>query len=126
RLENAINTNGHLGLLNNWDVHMGSTFGKLTESYCDRCTRGGPLLRQSRTFYPWGGINTDSRRMVSAGMWVNLSYYDKGKSRGSSLSPYVNVLVSSRLSINVGTGFSRDHNNTQWLGNFVDTATKVT
>jgi hypothetical protein len=126
RIENAINTNGHWGLMNNWDAHMGSTFGKLTESYCDRCTRGGPLLRQSRTFYPWGGVNTDSRRMVSGGMWVNLSFYDEGKSRGSSFSPYVNVLVSSRLSISVGTGFSRDHNNTQWLGNFVDSATGAT
>ena len=126
RLENAINTNGHLGLNNNWDVHLGSTFGKLTESYCDRCTRGGPPLRQSRTFFPWGGVNTDSRRTVSAGMWVNLSYYDEGKSHGSSLSPYVNVLVSSRLSINVGTGISNDHNHTQWLGNFTDNGTGVT
>jgi hypothetical protein len=123
RLENAFNFNGHMGLNNNWDVHAGNTFGHLTESYCDRCTRGGPALRQSRAFYPWGGVNTDSRRTISTGMWVNLSYADDGRTHGSSLSPYFNILVSPRLQINVGTGFSHDHNNTQWLGNFTDSGT---
>src|SRR5690606_4612549 len=44
RLENAFNVNGHMGLNNNWDVHAGATLGGLGESYCDRCTRGGPPL----------------------------------------------------------------------------------
>jgi len=120
RLENALNFNGHIGLRNNWDLHAGGTVGKLSASFCDRCTRGGPALRGSRGFYPWGGVNTDSRRPVSAGMWVNLRYTDEGKSHGSSLSPYVSFRVSQQLQVNVGTGFSRDENNTQWFGNFVD------
>ncbi len=122
RLENALNFNGHMGLNNNWDVHLGGTVGKLTPSYCDRCTRGGPVLRQSRTFSPWGGFNTDSRRVVSGGVWVNLSFADEGKSRSSSLSPYVNFRVSPQLQINVGSGFSRNRNNSQWFGNFTDSA----
>jgi len=120
RLENALNFNGHMGLNNNWDVHLGSTFSRLTESYCDRCTRGGPVLRQSRGISPWGGFNTDSRRVVSGGLWVNLSFGDEGKSRSSSLSPYLNFRVSPRLQVNVGSGFSRNRNNTQWFGNFTD------
>lgn len=120
RLENALNFNGHMGLNNNWDVHLGGTVGKLTESYCDRCTRGGPALRQDRSFSPWGGINTDSRRVVSGGIWVNLSFGDEGRSRSSSLSPYVNFRVSPQLQVNVGSGFSRNRNNTQWFGNFTD------
>jgi hypothetical protein len=123
RLENAVNFNGHMGLNNNWDVHLGSTFGHLTESYCDRCTRGGPPLRQSHVIYPWGGVNTDSRRTVSAGIWVNLNYGDEGRTHGSSLSPYVNFLVSPRLQINVGSGISHSYDNTQWLGNFIDSTT---
>ena len=118
RLENALNFNGHMGLRNNWDVHLGSTFAHLSESYCDRCTRGGPLLRQSRGFFPWGGVNTDSRRIVSGGMWFNLRYYDEGKSRGASLSPYVSVRISPRLQANVAADFSRDHDNTQWYENY--------
>jgi hypothetical protein len=120
RLENALNFNGHMGLNNNWDVHLGGTVSKLTESYCDRCTRGGPTLRQSRGFYPWGGVNTDSRRVVSGGMWFSYWLSDEGKTHGSHLSPYVNFRVSPRFQVNVGTGFGRDHNNTQWFDNFVD------
>jgi hypothetical protein len=123
RLENALNFNSHIGLNNNWDFHLGSTFGHLTESYCDRCTRGGPKLRQSRGIFPWGGVNTDSRRTISGGMWVNLWYSDEGRSRGSSLSPYVNLRLSPRVQVNVGSGISHDHNNTQWLGNFADSST---
>jgi hypothetical protein len=120
RLENAVNFNGHMGLLNNWDVHLGGTLGHLTASYCDRCTRGGPAIRGSRGFYPWGGVNTDSRRIVSAGMWVNLWYTDEGKSYGRSLSPYMNFRLSPQFEMDLGTGFSNDHNNTQWYGNFTD------
>ncbi|MES2178092.1 MAG: DUF5916 domain-containing protein [Gemmatimonadota bacterium] len=122
RLENALNFNGHMGLNNNWDVHLGSTFSRLTPSYCDRCTRGGPILRQSRAIYPWGGVNTDSRRVVSGGMWVNLGYSDEGNSDNWSLSPYVNFRVSPRMQLNIGSGFSRNNNDTQWLGNFTDAA----
>ena len=122
RLENALNFNGHMGLNNNWDVHLGGTASRLTPSYCDRCTRGGPVLRQSRGFYPWGGVNSDSRKTVSGGMWVNLSYGDEGRSTGSSLSPYVNVIVSQQVQVNLGLGVSNDHNNTQWYANVVDSA----
>ena len=120
RLENAVNFNGHMGLKNNWDVHLGGTLAGLTESYCDRCTRGGPALRRSRGFFPWGGVNTDSRRMVSGGMWVNLGFNDEGRSRNSYLSPYVNVRLSSQFQLNVGPGFGISRNDAQWFGNFTD------
>ena len=118
RLESALNFNGHLGLKSNWDMHLGSTFGRLAESYCDRCTRGGPLLRQSRGIFPWAGLNTDSRRTVSAGTWMNLSFTDEGKSHGSSFNPYLNFRVSTRLQASFGAGLSQERDNTQWYGNF--------
>ena len=120
RLENALNFNGHMGLQNNWDVHLGGTVGKLTPSFCDRCTRGGPLVRQSRSFSPWGGFNSDSRRVVSGGWWTNLWFSDEGKSHGWNVGPYVSLRPSPSTSVNIGTNFTRDHNNSQWLGNFVD------
>ncbi|HVE35155.1 MAG TPA: DUF5916 domain-containing protein [Gemmatimonadaceae bacterium] len=126
RLENALNVNGHMGFMNNWDAHLGGTVGKLTPSYCDRCTRGGPVLRQSRSFSPWGGINTDSRQTISTGVWVNLWFNDGGKSQGASFSPYVNVHPSSSLQLSFGPGVTHDHNNTQWFGNFTDGATGTT
>jgi hypothetical protein len=122
RLQNALNFNGHMGLRNNWDVHLGSTFANLSPSYCDRCTRGGPLVRQSGAIYPWGGFNTDSRRIVSGGFWTNLQFYDGGKSDGWNINPYVNLRFSTQFQLNVGPSVSRDHNNTQWFGNFTDNA----
>ncbi len=62
---------------------------------------------------------------MSGGLWVNMSFGDEGKSRSSSLSPYVNFRLSPRLQVNVGSGYSRNRNNTQWFGNFTD-ATNVT
>lgn len=120
RTQNAVNFNGHMGLRNNWDVHLGGTFDGLTSTYCDRCTRGGPVVREERGFYPWGGVNTDSRRKVSGGIWYNGRFYDAGRSSGWSLSPYVNFLFSTQLQVGVNTSFSQTDDNTQWLGNFAD------
>ena len=121
RLENAFNFNGHMGLNNNWDVHLGSTFAHLTPSYCDRCTRGGPLLRQSRSMYPWTGFNSDSRRPVSYGMWVNMNFGDEGRTLGTSLSPYVSLRFSTRMQATIGPNVYWGKDNTQWFGNFTDT-----
>ncbi len=120
RLESALNFNGHMGLNNNWDVHLGGTFGALTESYCDRCTRGGPPLRKSGGFFPWGGVNTDRRKVVSGGIWFNAQRTDEGKSHGGGLNPYINFRFSTRMQTSVGFGYSQNHNNTQWFGNFSD------
>jgi hypothetical protein len=122
RIDNAANLNGHMGLNNNWDVHLGGTVNQLTKSFCDRCTRGGPLLRRSRGFFPWGGVNTDSRRVVSAGTWVNLGFWDEGESLNWSLSPYVNLRFSTRFQVNIGPNISRNHDDSQWFGNFADVA----
>ena len=125
RLENALNFNGHMGLNNNWDVHMGSTFAHLTPSYCDRCTRGGPVIRQSFSMYPWGGFNSDSRRPVSYGFWYNLNYGDEGRTFGTSLSPYMTFRFSTRALASLGTNLWWGHDNTQWFGNFTD-ASRIT
>lgn len=126
RLQNALNFNGHLGfnekmgVLNNWDVHLGTTVDRLTESYCYDCTRGGPLLRASRGFYPWGGFNSDSRKIVSGGFWFNYWHTDEGNSTGRSLDPYLSFRLSSQFQLNVGAGFVKDHNHTQFFGNVPD------
>lgn len=125
RLDNAVNFNGHMGFKNNWNAHLGGTLSNLTPTFCDRCTRGGPVLRVSRGFYPWGGVNTDSRRTVSGGMWVNLSYADEGRSSGTSYSPYVNFRFSTRLQANLGVGYNTNENDSQWFNNYTDAAGKT-
>ena len=122
RLDNALNFNGHMGLKNNWDVHLGGTFAGVTPTYCDRCARGGPVLRKSSGFFPWGGLNTDSRKKISTGMFTNFQFRDEGKSRGVSLSPYVNVRLSTRFQATIGADLSFDRDDSQWYGNFSDSA----
>jgi hypothetical protein len=122
RLESAVNANAHMGLHNNWNLHAGGTLGRLGESFCDRCTRGGPALRQSRGLFPWFGVNGDNRMMLVPSMWVNLSYTDEGRSRSASLSPSLTMRFSTRLQINLGANISNGDNETQWYGNFTDSA----
>jgi hypothetical protein len=126
RLEMAFNTNGHMGFENNWDAHAGVTFGRLAESYCDRCTRGGPALRMSPGIHPWFGINGDSRGMVVPSMWVNLSFADEGRTRSVSLSPSATLRFSTRLQTSIGAGFTERDEHTQWYGNIEDAATGTT
>ena len=125
RLENAVNFNGHIGTNNNWDFHAGATMSRLGESYDDRETRGGPPLRQSRRLSPWAGFNTDSRKTVSGGLFVNLSYGDDGKTDALFLDPYVTLRLGSPFELTLGGGFARDRNDSQWFGNFVDTLPRV-
>ncbi len=120
RLDNAVNVNGHIGFLNNWNAHLGGTVSALSASYCDRCTRGGPTLRTSGGFFPWAGLNTDSRQPISGGVFLNLRRADEGKSTGQSWSPYVKLRFSTRMQLNVGAGYSNDHSDAQWLNNFSD------
>jgi hypothetical protein len=126
RLENAWNFNGHVGLNNNWNLHAGGTIGGIGETFCDRCTRGGPVLRKSGGFFPWFGVNGDGRRTVVPSMWVNLRYTDEGKTSGSSLSPSVSLRFSTRLQMSLGANLSKDQNHTQWFDNYTDETTGVT
>jgi hypothetical protein len=119
-LESAVNGNAHMGLHNNWNLHAGVTVGRLANSRCDRCTRGGPPLRQSAGIFPWFGVNGDSRRTLVPGMWVNLSHADGGRTRSTSLSPYLELKLSTSLRVNLGANVYRADNHTQWLDNFTD------
>ncbi len=119
-LESALNFNGHIGLHNNWNFHLGGTLAGLGEVYCDRCTRGGPPLRESFGFYPWGGVNGDSRKPLVPGFWTNLAFFDEGNSHRVSLSPSLSWQVSTRFRSRLGLGFTRSVNDAQWFGNFQD------
>ena len=117
-LETALNLNAHAGLNNNWDVHAGFTLDHLGETRCDRCTRGGPLLGESRGLRPWFGVNADPRRMFAPGVWVNLGYDDEGRTRTVSIDPYVGVRVSTQFDGRIGLRYRHNEDASQWLGNF--------
>ncbi|HET9948023.1 MAG TPA: DUF5916 domain-containing protein [Longimicrobiales bacterium] len=125
KLESALNLNAHMGFHNNWDVHGGATFANLGRVACDRCSRGGPVLRRSPALYPWFGVNGDDRRAVQPGVWVNLGFWDDGRSRSTSIEPYLAFRFSSRLTARVGVEAFRAEDDSQWLGNFAGTGGAV-
>jgi hypothetical protein len=117
RLEQAWNVNGHMGLNNNWSLHAGGSVTGLGSSLCDRCTRGGPALRESRGFYPWFGVNGDSRLTVAPSLFVNLAFTDEGRSRRSTFNPSVSIRPSTRFETSFGARILNDRNHAQWYGN---------
>ncbi len=122
KLDHMVNVNGHMGLLNNWDVHLGATIANVSTTRCDRCTRGGPLLGNSPVFAPWGGFNSDARKPVSYGLWVNVNSGSAGHTYVYSYSPYVQFRSSTRLVASVGPYYEHANYDAQWFGNFTDAA----
>lgn len=116
-IQAAFNGNGHMGFHNNWDAHMGATLDGWGGAYCDRCSRGGPALRRSIGFYPWFGVNTDSRRMLAPSVWVNLGFSDEGRTRSVSIRPELGINASTALQGRIGVGIARNDNQTQWVTN---------
>jgi hypothetical protein len=94
-------------------VAVGSTF-------CDRCARGGPALRQDRWIAPWGGIVGDDRKSIVPSIFVNYFRGDDGRSHNISLSPELDFKLASRFTTSLSVNYSRNTDNTQFFGNFQD------
>jgi hypothetical protein len=118
-LERAVNTNAHLQFHNNWYLHAGGTLGQLGATFSDRATRGGPALRQSSYAAPWVEITGDDRRNLYPDVFAQIVRTDEGRTRRTFASPSVQVRVSSRARPSVGMSYSRNHDHTQFFGNFV-------
>ncbi len=116
--ERAYNTNTHIQFRNFWWVHLGSTFGQLGATYDDRGARGGPAIRQDPYVAPWMGINGDDRKTLVPYLWVNCWRGDAGRSNSLSLSPELDLKVASRFNSALSVNYARNHNDTQWYGNF--------
>ena len=118
--EAAFNTNLHVTLNNNMSVHFGGTYGQLGSTYCDRCARGGPALRQDPYLAPWAGISGDDRKPLVPYMWVNYVVADAGHSHSLNLSPELDFRVSSRFSSVLSLNWTKNTNDVQWYGNITD------
>ena len=118
--EAAFNTNLHVTLLDNVTLNAGGTYGQLGSTFCDRCARGGPAVRQDAYLAPWAGINGDDRKLLVPYVWVNYWTGDGGRSTSLNLSPELDFRVSSRFSSVLSLNWSRNRYDAQWYGNFTD------
>jgi hypothetical protein len=125
-LERALNTNAMIVFHNNWGIHAGVTAAQLGATYCDRCSRGGPAVRQSSVLAPWIQVNGDDRRRIAPSLAVNLARTDEGRSSSVSIAPGVDVRASSQLLFSLDVSASHNIDDTQWIGNFRDSVTSAT
>jgi hypothetical protein len=120
-LGHYVNGNLHTELPNKWWLHLGATYtGVGGPAYCDRCTRGGPAVRVSPTFVPWGGIEGDSRRTIAPSLFVNYTETRASRAAYLNVNPSVTVRVASRWSTSAGLNVTRNRDDWQWYGNFTD------
>jgi hypothetical protein len=119
-LERAFNTNLHVTLRNNWSVHFGGTLGQLGATYDDRAARGGPALRQDPYIAPWLGINGDDRHTLVPYVWVNYFRGGAGHAHRVSISPELDLKLSSRLTGSASLDWEKNDNGYQWYGNETD------
>jgi hypothetical protein len=120
--ERAFNTNAHSQLKNRWWLHGGGTVGQLGTTFCDRCARGGPALRNSPFLNVWGGIEGDGRKVIVPFLWTSHSWSDEGNSTFHDLSPELSFRVSSGFNASLALSVSTNTDDSQWYGNFTDSA----
>src|SRR5712692_7983513 len=118
--ERAFNTNTHIQLNNRWYVHAGGTVGQLGPTYCDRCARGGPALRQDPYIAPWGGIGGDDRHRLIPYFWVNYWRGEGGRGESLNLSPELDFKVAANMTGIIAANYTHNRDDNQWFGNFTD------
>jgi hypothetical protein len=118
--ERAANTNVHTQFKNRWWLHAGGTLGQLGNTWCDRCARGGPAVRQDPYLAPWINIQGDDRHRLIPSVSANYLESSSGRNTSLSLSPQVTLNASTRLAATIGANVETDHLDSQWYNLFTD------
>jgi hypothetical protein len=119
--ERAFNTNVHVQFTNRWWLHLGGTVGQLGATYCDRCARGGPAVRQDPYVAPWITIEGDDRRPLVPILSANYNRSDRGRSENIRITPELDLKVSSRFTTSLSVSFSHNRDDLQYFDTFTDT-----
>ncbi len=120
--ERAFNTNVHTQFNSRWWLHMGGTIGQVGATYCDRCARGGPAIRQDPYISPWITIQGDDRKALVPSISANFFRGDQGHSHEINVSPELDLKISSRFTTSLSPSYDHNRNDTQYFGTFTDAA----
>ena len=118
--ERAFNSNVHVQFTNRWWLHAGGTVGQVGATWCDRCARGGPAVRQDPYVAPWMSIEGDDRRPLVPSVSANYNRSDRGRSEDLRLTPELSLKVSTRFTTSLSTTWERNRNDIQYFGTFAD------
>jgi len=119
--ERAFNSNVHIQFSNRWWLHTGGTLGQIGSTYCDRCARGGPAIRQNPYISPWMGIQGDDRNPLVPSLWINYFRGDGGRSHSINISPELDLKVSSRFTTSLSPSYNHNLDDSQYFGTFTGT-----
>jgi len=117
-LQTGFNTNSHMNLQNNFWVHAGGTIAGLAGSMCDRCSRGGPAVRESPGIYPWFGFNWDDRSRVAPSLFFNFGRTLDGRTHNFNTNGSADIKASSAVQMSLGYSITWNVDDAQWYGNF--------
>ncbi|MBI1873241.1 MAG: carbohydrate binding family 9 domain-containing protein [Acidobacteria bacterium] len=111
------NINAHWVFQNNWSAGFG---GNLNQGgFSDRATRGGPGAQENGEWSFWQYLNTDDRRLVSAGYGTFYLNDNRGRWLWDA-GPGVTIRPTTALSINQSIGFTRNVDPSQWIDKVTD------
>ena len=114
----GLNTNWHVQFRNFMWGHFGVNGNNFLATYNDRVARGGPALRNAGGADFWTGIESDTRKTSTLGLWGGAYRYDVGKTTGWWINPSGSFRIGTQLTGSVGLNYSSDINDSQWHSNF--------
>lgn len=120
--ERAANTNVHVKFANLWWLHAGGTYGQLGTTWCDRCARGGPAVRQDPYVAPWWGFQGDDRHKLIPSFFSNMFFGDAGHNSSINLQPQLTYNASTSFNVSIGANITTQHADNQWYGDYTDSA----
>ncbi len=118
--ERAFNTNVHTQFNNRWWLHLGGTLGQMGTTYCDRCARGGPAIRQDAYLSPWITIEGDDRRPLKPIFSANYTRGDQGRSETIDVAPELDLKVSTRFTTSLMLEYNHNRNDLQYYNTYTD------
>jgi hypothetical protein len=117
---NGGNVNGWGELSNFWSVNGGIGANDVITTYSDRDARGGPAVFRPARINSWFNLNGDSRQDIAPNIGGSVGRRFDGLGSSWNVHTGANVRMGSRFNGSVNFSYTRNIDDQQWNGNFVD------
>ena len=101
-------------------AHRAARWASSGTTYCDRCARGGPAVRQDPYSRPWITIEGTTAARWCRSLSANYSCGDQGRSETIDVTPELDLKVSTRFTTSLSASYNHNRNDIQYFGTFTD------
>jgi len=119
-LGNGGNVNGNGEFKNFWSAYGGIGINNVGRTYSDRDARGGPALFLPPRVNVWSGWTGDRRKSFTPQVGLNAGRRVDGFGSNWNVYGGATVRVGSQFNGSLNVNYSRNIDDQQWNGNFVD------